>query len=175
MRASVTAIVVALLVVAGVARAQSTDAEVAAQVHLDRGVEAFDAEDYPRAHREFTAAQELAPDRANPYRWLALTEVQLAQCPVALGHIEAFLARVATDDARIPEMARLRELCERITRPREVAPAPARRRPITQRWWFWTAVAGGVAALATTIVLVTADDEPVHLPPIHCDADGCAP
>jgi len=173
MRACVTAIVVALLLVAGAARAD--ELEDAAQLHLDRGVEAFDAEDYPRAHREFEAAHQLVPDRANPYRWLALTQVQLGRCPVALGNIEGFLARVATDDARIPEMVRLRELCERITQPREVAPAPARGRPVTRRWWFWTAVVGGAAALATTLVVLASDDDPVRLPPIHCDAAGCAP
>jgi hypothetical protein len=167
-------IVMALLALATTAHADET--EEAAQVHLDRGVAAFHAGEYPRAHREFEAAHELAPDRANPYRWLALTEIQLGQCPRALGNIDAFLARVSEDDERIAELVRLRGMCVRITTPRETAPAtPAAHRPITHRWWFWTAVAGAAAAVAGTIVVVASDDDRTILPPIHCDDAGCGP
>jgi len=38
-------------------------------------------------------------------------------------------------------------------RPGEATP------PLTSRWWFWTAIGVGVAAIATTIVLVTTGDE----------------
>src|SRR5262245_35134776 len=77
--------------------------ENAAQIHLDRGVAAFEAHAYADAHHEFSEASRLAPDRANPYRWLALTEVQLGECPAALGHIDAFVARAAPDHARLAE------------------------------------------------------------------------
>lgn len=96
---------------AGTARADSV--EDAARVHLDRGIAAFRARDYARAHRELTAASELVPDKPNPYRWLALTEVQLGDCRAALGHIEAFLARVPEGDDRTAELVRLRDLCGR--------------------------------------------------------------
>ncbi len=110
MRASAATILVVALA-AGAARADTV--EDAARVHLDRGVAAFRAGDYARAHRELTAASELVPDRPNPYRWLALTEVQLGDCRRALVNIEAFLSRVPDDDERVPEIVRLRELCQR--------------------------------------------------------------
>jgi PEGA domain len=87
--------------------------ETAALAHLDRGVAAFRAKDFARAHREFAAASELAPDRANPYRWLALTEVQIGDCPRAVVHAEAFLSRVPPDDPRAAELVRIRDLCRR--------------------------------------------------------------
>ncbi len=85
----------------------------AALVHLERGVAAFRAGDFARAHRELLAAHDLAPDRPNPYRWLALTEIQLGDCAHALVNIDGFLTRVATGDPRVPEMTRWRELCAR--------------------------------------------------------------
>jgi len=87
--------------------------EDAAQVHLDRGIAAFERGDYLTAHRELAAANELVPAKPNPYRWLALTEVQLGDCARARVNIEAFLARVADGDPRRAEMLRLRELCSR--------------------------------------------------------------
>lgn len=93
--------------------AHADDTERAALVHLDRGVAAFRAGDYERAHRELLAAHELAPDKPNPYRWLALTEIQLGDCASALGHIDGFLARVRAGDPRIAEMTRWRDLCRR--------------------------------------------------------------
>jgi len=85
----------------------------AALVHLERGVAAFRAGDFARAHRELLVAHELAPDRPNPYRWLALTEIQLGDCARALVDIEGFLTRVDAADPRVPEMTRWRELCAR--------------------------------------------------------------
>jgi hypothetical protein len=168
--------IVALQLTVTVARADET--EEAAQLHLDRGVEAFRAREYARAHREFAIAHELAPDRANPYRWLALTEVQLGDCPAALGHIDEFVARVKPDDERLAELIRLRVMCERADHPEPSPAAVPRRAPITRRWWFWTALAGGVAVIAGTIAVVASSDDgeaTTLLPPIHCGDDGCAP
>jgi hypothetical protein len=207
-------------------------AEAAALAHLDRGVAAFRAGDFARAHREFEAASELASDRPNPYRWLALTEVQLGDCRQAAVHAEAFLARVPADDPRAAELVRVRDLCRRtgaltvdsrpgpaslridgepvgrtpyralamrpgsyrlaaersgyqrsertvVVRPGaelavrlDLTPVP--RRPITRRWWFWTAVAGvAVAAVTTTVVLTASGDDASVLPPVRCDEAGC--
>lgn len=112
MRALGASIVAALALAVAAPAARADEAEDAALLHLDRGVGAFRAGDYARAHRELSAAQELAPDRPNPYRWLALTEVQLGDCASALVHIEEFLARVPPEDERVAELVRLRELCE---------------------------------------------------------------
>lgn len=111
MRGLLASIVVASQLAMPVAHADPTEA--AARVHLDRGVEAFRAGDFVRAHRELRIAHELAPDKPNPYRWLALTEVQLGDCARALVDIDGFLARVPPDDPRRPEMIRWRELCAR--------------------------------------------------------------
>ena len=111
MRAVVASIAVAATCLAAPVRADPTEA--AALVHLHRGVTAFRAGDFGRAHREFEAARELAPERANPYRWLALTEVQTGDCRSAVVNAEAFLTRVAADDPRAPELVRVRELCGR--------------------------------------------------------------
>lgn len=111
MRAVVASIAVAATCLAAPVRADPTEA--AALVHLHRGVAAFRAGDFGLAHREFEAARELAPDRPNPYRWLALTEVQTGDCRRAIANAEAFLSRVAADDPRAPELVRVRELCAR--------------------------------------------------------------
>lgn len=176
MRVSVLSIALAITVV--MARpARADDVELAAQVHLDRGVEAFQAGQFRLALRELTAANELVPHKPNPYRWLALTEIQLGDCPSALVHIDGFLARVQPGDERIAEMTRWQILCKKALAPAapRTAPAPTpQRRPITRRWWFWTAI--GVATIGATAVVigVTRDDGPTLLPPIRCDDAGCS-
>jgi hypothetical protein len=229
MRAVVASIAVAATCLAAPVRADPTEA--AALVHLHRGVAAFRAGDFARAHREFEAARELAPDRPNPYRWLALTEVQTGDCRRAVVNADAFLSRVAADDPRAAELVRVRELCGRTAvlrvestpsraalriddavvgrtpyrapsmRPgtyrlsadrdgyepveRSIVVRPGtdlairldlepRARPITRRWWFWTAVAAGAAAAVTaTVVLASRGEGDQLLAPIRCDATGC--
>ncbi|HTE56366.1 MAG TPA: PEGA domain-containing protein [Kofleriaceae bacterium] len=235
MRAFVASIAVAAAsLVAAPVRADP--AEQAALVHLDRGVAAFRARDYTGAHREFAAASELAPDRPNPYRWLALTEVQLGDCQRAVVHAGDFLSRVRPDDPRAAELVRVRELCQRTGvlkvdstpasaalriddaqvgrtpyralsmragtyrlvaekpgyRPAgrsvvveaggervvhlDLAPASApASRPITRRWWFWPAVVGAAAAITATVLIASSGSDDEILPPIRCDASGCAP
>lgn len=107
------ALVVSIALLGGVADAAAETRDAAALRHLDRGIELYRAGSYREAHAKFTQAHELAPDRANPYRWLALAEVQLGDCTAALRHIEGFLTRVKPDDERVPEMTRWRELCSR--------------------------------------------------------------
>jgi hypothetical protein len=110
----VAAAALALVSLVSAAPARADDVtEKAALLHLERGVAAFKAGDYLRAHRELEAAHDLAPDRANPYRWLALTEIQLGDCQRALVNIEGFLSRVKPDEPRVAELVRLRELCQR--------------------------------------------------------------
>ena len=172
MRAAVASMI-AVLLAASAARAD--DAEDAAQVHLDRGVEAFRAGEYERAHRELTLASELAPDKPNPYRWLALTDVQLGDCARALVDLEGFLSRVPEDDPRAPELIRVRVMCQRtLADAEEPAPPPPRaRRPLTRRWWFWPAVIGAAAAVTTAVVIAADRPDDALLPPIRCDAAGC--
>lgn len=113
MRGVSAAIVVGLALGPAARADDASEVEAAAQVHLDRGIAAFERGDYAGAHRELRAANELVPAKPNPYRWLALTEVQLGDCAAARANIDAFLARVGEDDARRAEMLRLQDLCSR--------------------------------------------------------------
>lgn len=187
MRALVASIIVLQLVVgAGLARADVT--ETAAQVHLDRGIAAFRAGDYAVAVHELTEASELMPAKPNPYRWRALAEAQLGDCEHALLDIESFLSRVPPEDARVPELVRLRGLCQHPRVPavtsdptppavveKRAEPPPEHHTPITHRWWFWTALGAVALTTAGAIVYATRPDDPTVLPPVTCGATGCTP
>ena len=169
------------------APAAASPVEDRALAHLDRGVAAYRAGDYALAHRELTEASTLVPERPNPYRWLALTEVQLGDCASALFHIESFLSRVSVGDPRAAEMVALRTRC--VDTPTPPAPSPTLPSPtpptaapapppaspsITHRWWFWTAI-GAVALTAAGVTYgLTRGDDP-RLPPITCGPTGCHP
>jgi hypothetical protein len=178
MRALAVVIAIALV---PVSTAVGDTPEDAALAHLDRGIEAFDAKDFQRAHGEFTAAHQLVPDKANPYRWLALTEIQLGNCESALLRIDGFLSRVPPADARVPEMQRWREHCRRelakpepqVTGTQGLGEPRDTPTPITRRWWFWPTL--GVAALAITgaVIYVATDQHDTVLPSIRCDDAGC--
>jgi PEGA domain len=107
------AVVLAIVLLAARSASADPEEEAAAQVHLDRGIAAFEKGSFAVAHEEFVQSNKLAPTMPNPYRWLALSEVQLGDCASARTNIDAFLERVAADDARRAEMVRLRELCSR--------------------------------------------------------------
>ncbi len=146
--------------------------------HLDRGVAAYRAGDYAVAERELHAAQQLVPDRPNPYRWLALTESSLGECQQALVDIESFLSRIPADDPRVAEMVQLREHCvvelhaQRAPAPAAPAPAPEAT-PLTHRWWLWTAVGVAVVAAAGVTYAAVHDPGPATLPAITCGTTGC--
>jgi hypothetical protein len=110
MTTQVAAIVALAQLAAAVARADPAS-DALALAHLERGVAAYRAGDLAHAHVELTAAQRLAPDRANPYRWLALTESKLGDCRSALVRVEGFLSRVPAADPRVGEMLEVRSRC----------------------------------------------------------------
>jgi PEGA domain len=110
MTTRVAAIVALAQLAATVARADPA-ADALALSHLERGVAAYRAGDFAHAHVELTAAQRLAPDRANPYRWLAWTESKLGDCRSALVRVESFLSRVPAADPRVAEMLEVRRQC----------------------------------------------------------------
>jgi hypothetical protein len=209
MRVTMVVLIAALQLVTTAVGAESTD-EAALQ-RIDRGVDAYRAGDYEAARREFEAARRLVPGKANPYRWLGMTEVQLGDCTRALIDFEMFLKMVPANDARVPEVIRLRNECHRngaaaATRmePTNAAPPargeaaspprseaavlpagalvarpagePAPRTPLMRRWWFWTALGGAAAVVATGVTLgvVLGTPHETRLPPITCGASGCA-
>jgi hypothetical protein len=177
MRAFVTAIVVAGLALPAHAEPAPAPAETEALGHLDRGVAAYRAGDYVIAERELRAAQQLVPDRPNPYRWLALTEAALDECPAALVDIESFLSRIAADDPRVAEMVQLRQRCVlELHAKRAPAPAPAAppaETPITHRWWLWAAVGAVVVTAAGVTYAAAHDSGPAQLPVVTCSPTGC--
>jgi hypothetical protein len=164
--------IAAVLVVAA-SNSHADDGDAAALDHLDRGIAAYRIGDYETAHRELGLAQELAPERANPYRWLALTEIKQGNCREALVNIEAFMSRVPVGDARVPEMVAQRQQCvqEAQVQP-PPAPAPTESKPVYGRWWFWTAV-GVVAVAAVGVTYAATRDDVSMLPPIRCNPGGC--
>jgi len=189
MTAHVVWIVLAAQLAAGLARAEPAPAadrpvEQLALDHLDRGVAAYRAGELVRAHAEFAEASRLAPDRPNPYRWLALTEAALGECAAARVHVESFLSRVPPEDPRVPEVAALRERClapgpttaAAVTSTAAVhrgAAAPTEA-PVVRRWWFWAAI-GAVAITAAGATYALTRDPAVRLPPVTCDPAGCHP
>lgn len=156
----------ALLLLAGVAHADP------ALDHLDRGIAAYRLGDYDAAHHEFGLAQELAPDKANPYRWLALTEVKQGDCRDAVAHIEQFLSRVPVGDPRVPELVAERQQCVDAAKPQPLPPAPVET-PIYRTWWFWTAAGAVVVTAVVVAIVATRGSDEAVLPPIKCSAGGC--
>ena len=159
MRGRVLAIVIALRF-----HGYADPTEDAALLHLDRGIAAFEAKDFRTAARELSMANELAPTKANPYRWLALTEIQLGDCVAATAHIDGFLARVTRDDPRVPEMTRWREFCRRSNTPRPVA---VEDEPIRTRWWFWPAIGTAAVVITGATVYAFTNSSESTLPPVR--------
>jgi tetratricopeptide (TPR) repeat protein len=197
MRAALAVVVVALsLGGASPAAAESAaqGADRTALERLDRGIDAYRAGDWVGARREFEAARRLVPDKANAYRWLGLTEVQLGDCTQALLDFQMFLKLVPANDERVPEVIRLRNECERTPSgqrpqidltPRADPPTTLATAPpsslshtrLVRRWWFWTALAGGAALVATGVTLgvVYGTTHETRLMPIVCAPAGCTP
>ena len=110
--------IAAAMLVARFAGAQPTEAEPPAAVpaddaplHIERGIAAYRARHFAQAADELLQANRLAPEQPEPYRWLALTEVEIDDCPSALLNVDAFLARARQGDPGAPEMLRVRDRC----------------------------------------------------------------
>jgi Tfp pilus assembly protein PilF len=192
MRAPTVTMLAALLLVAAPAAAE--DAQEAALRRLDHGIDAYRVGDYERARREFEVARSLVPSKANPYRWLGMSELKLGDCDHARLDFDRFVALVPKDDARIAEVTQLRAGCQppapspasasaaapspataSAAAPSLAAAAPPPREPLVRRWWFWTAVGGSVAIAATAVTLgvVFGGSHDSRLPPIICAPSGC--
>jgi hypothetical protein len=148
------------------------DREAVALAHQEAGIAAYRAGDYAVAHDEFARASAAAPDKANPYRWLARTEAKLGDCAGVRVNAGEFLARVPPDDPRAPEVIQLRVACDHAAGPATPVPSST---PVTRTWWFWTAVIGGAAVVAGAVVLLASGGGENEYPPILCNASGCTP
>jgi PEGA domain-containing protein len=82
-----------------------------AAVHIQRGIAAYRARRFAQAADELLQANRLAPERPEPYRWLAWTEVEIDDCPSALLNVDAFLARAPQGDPAAPELLGVRDRC----------------------------------------------------------------
>ncbi|MFT3697834.1 MAG: hypothetical protein QM831_32135 [Kofleriaceae bacterium] len=148
------------------ARVAAADPEAEALAHLDHGIAAYRIADYPTARKELDAAIELVPDRANPYRWRALTEAAQHDCVNALVDIESFLSRAPAGDERIPEMTQLRDHCVARATVASPPPPPPESHPVYTRWWFWTAI-GVVVAGGIAITIAATHHSENTLPTVH--------
>jgi formylglycine-generating enzyme required for sulfatase activity len=99
-----------LLCLAAIARAG--DVEAAALEKLEQGIAQFKDNDLSSARDSFVRARDLLPNRPNPHRWLALTDVRLGRCNEAIRELDAFLHLVPADDYRVAEAITLRERCQ---------------------------------------------------------------
>jgi hypothetical protein len=100
---------------------QADKLEDAAQLLVDRGLEAWAKGDLPAARASFASARDLLPEKPNPYRLLALADQKLGRCDDALKEADRFLALAAASDPRRAEVQSLREGC--------VRPHPSQARP----------------------------------------------
>lgn len=170
-----------------------------AAARLDRGLAAYRGADYAHAIGELVEASRLSPDWPEPYRWLALAEIELDDCASAMLNVAAFAARVPPGDHRVPELAALRVRC--LHRPgfgfgaqpgavdslqaREASGAPsgAHDRPLIERWWLWAAVGLATATVVGVIWATSGSGSGSGtgaggdhgLPGVTCDATGCHP
>jgi hypothetical protein len=183
MRVLIASILVGTLSASSVAADEPAEAETAAQVHLDRGIAAYGAGEFALAQKELAIAVELVPHKPNPYRWLALAEIQLGNCAHARLDVDSFIARVAAEDPRIPELVRARDSCKQkgipkvLERPAPIVVVedpPREEKPaLVTRWWFWTTIGLSAAMVATAFVFATQSDDATVLPQVRCDASGC--
>jgi len=149
------------------------DADAEALEYLDKGVEAYNAGRLHAARELFALAHERAPDKANPFRWLALVDGKLGRCAEALVELDQFLDRVPVGDPRSAELYELRDRCRHpppqivivappvqprpapVLVPRAPPPAtPARSEPPPRRrYWIAGVVVGAVAVVALAVGL----------------------
>jgi hypothetical protein len=94
---------------AGVARA---DVEEDALKILDQGVELYKAKDFVAAREAFAKAHDLVPGKANPYRWLGVTDAALGRCADAVRELDVFLTLVPAGDPRSIEAITIRDRCQ---------------------------------------------------------------
>jgi tetratricopeptide (TPR) repeat protein len=110
-----------LLGATGVARAER---QSEAQRLLERGIEEFERGALDDARQTLRRAVELAPSRANPYRWLGLVEARMGRCEEAVRDLSTFIERAPAHDARAIEAATLRDRCEAELAARAAVPPP---------------------------------------------------
>ena len=102
---------VPLLVLALLSSPAWADGEDEARRRLEEGSLLFQQGQLLRARTAFAAAHDLAPERANPYRWLGLVDAQLGRCEDALHSLAEFEKRVPPTDPRLAETRQVRERC----------------------------------------------------------------
>src|SRR5205814_70623 len=99
-----------LVVALGAARAAGPG-EHEALVAQENGIRAFNAGRLAEGRAAFEEAHRLAPDKANPYRWLGMTEARLGDCAAAIRDLDSFLRLIPPRDPRIPEAVTVRDRC----------------------------------------------------------------
>jgi hypothetical protein len=85
---------------------------------LEHGIELFNRGELPAAREAFEKARRLAPAKANPYRWLGMTDARLDRCKEAIEDFTEFMKRVPADDPRTAEAVTVRDHCIEVLAPK---------------------------------------------------------
>jgi tetratricopeptide (TPR) repeat protein len=155
--------------------------EAKALKYLKAGISLYDAKDWEAARQAFLQAHNEAPDKANPYRWLGLTEAHRGNCTDAIGYFDEFLKRAKPDDERRAEVMQEQAKCRTeianappgAVRPVDIGavlqrspppPAPpekTKRKKVGR--WIWGVIAGSAAAAGgiTAGIVVGTTHDPV--------------
>jgi tetratricopeptide (TPR) repeat protein len=175
-----------LLLLTGILLALPAQADEAkALKYLKAGISLYDAKDWEAARQAFLQAHNEAPDKANPYRWLGLTEVQRGNCTDAIRHFDDFLKRAKPDDERRGEVTQAQDRCRteianappgavrpvdvnpvlQLTSPPTSPPPPQTKHKKVARW-IWAVIGGSAAAAggitAGIVVGTTRDPTPTQ-------------
>lgn len=143
-----------LLLLLGVAlrvEAQNCQQAPPCNALLGSGQSAAKDQDYRRALRDFEAAYELIPD---PVLLLNIgrAHYRLGNPDQAIEYYLRFQGAVPNPE---PEIAQLfdRYISEARAAQARAAAEANPKKPLHKKWWFWTAIVGGVAVAATAIGL----------------------
>lgn len=163
------------------ASASADKLEDAAQLLVDRGLEAWAKGDLPGARASFASARDLLPEKPNPYRLLALADQKLGRCEDALREAERFLTLAAANDSRRSEVQLVRESCVRPSptpsRPQIAVapPPPAPKKPATNVWRnsaIASLVIGAAGVIAGVPLLIFVDNKAAGAVPTAVGAAG---
>jgi len=159
--------------------------EDAAQLLIDRGLEAWEKGDLPGARSSFAKARDLLPEKPNPYRLLALVDQKLGHCEEAASEADRFLGLAIASDPRRAEVQSIRDSCVRpspvrssqapISRPSLAQATPTPRKPPTNIWRnsaIASLVIGSVGIIAGVPLLIYVDNKAAGAVPTAVGAAG---
>jgi hypothetical protein len=89
----------------------ATPEEMQAGKLIERGAALFTSGRVTEARALFQQAHKLVPEKANPWRWMGMSDARLGKCTAAVEELEGFLERVPPRDPRVAEAVTIRDRC----------------------------------------------------------------